>query len=138
MKLNKKWIFDTVFLFGASSFLTFLIGIFWYHKIIALPPVASLLIFIVFTLMIICTFALAIENIFNGSKYFEKIKIPIEEFEIVEYENVYIVSCKNYAWAMNKRFKKVLNRKIIKAIQYYNRDKTPTSYWIDIPHLAQK
>ena len=138
MKLSKMWVFKQLF------FYVVLLALVWcgYHifKPAEIPPdIKSFIIMgrCIVGLLYIAFLYITVYDFWYGHLYVEKLKIPISEFDITEYENIIVVKYKKMAFSLNKYNKRFIEREWISATQYYDRNKKESGWLLNIPYMKQ-
>lgn len=79
-----------------------------------------------------------INELLNGYYYTELLKIPMKDFKIDVYENLYIFNYKGKAYPVMSCYKKILEKKFITVKVYYNRKKIKKHYDVHLPYFTNR
>lgn len=99
-------------------------------------PIKPIMMFISVSLLI-CFGVIAYIDFFKGFHYIEKLKLPMTDFEITEYENTYIIVYQNKAYALPMHHKRIIEKDHISATRYFDRKKKEIGYSLNFPYLRK-
>lgn len=138
MKISKMWIFKQLFFYTVLTFLIWA-GYHLFKTSIIPPDIRGLITMFKVMVCLLSTGFLyvAIYDFIAGYRYVEKLKIPISEFDIKEYDNVIIVKYNGMAFSINKYNKRYIEKDFFSATQYYDRHKKKVGWLLHIPYMRQ-
>jgi hypothetical protein len=134
MKLLKSYYIQLIFFVIVIVFCSGLLYLNKYFPSEIKIPLIGILIGLIFfiSIMVMCMLFTNMEE-----KYIKIINIPIEDFNIEERKNGFVVTFDNCSYIVPLKYKNYIEKDSIKAKIYYDRKKEISRFRLCLPHLTQ-